>query len=291
VLNIQAQCVTGYGTSPTNLIANADLSTLPTGTCTSSNPCGPAGSYPNTVPATTYATNITVQGKYSGVNQYPAQNKNGNTHNSFSIINNGNYVGPCCSINQVQFPGDPANAVPATSAFIYWNGTSYGGQEFLVYQTNLTGLTIGKTYTFFCYVSNTLEPANNAPHDPIVRIRIGGTPNEEDGTLVTGPITLTEAATQNSAPMGGWVRIAYTFTATSTTLLVKVTDGAAGLNGDDLGLTGFGAYEFKKCIPPTTNNITAPIMNNSNGPTAIPALNGADPDGTIASILLQHLLV
>ncbi len=34
-------------------------------------------------------------------------------------------------------------------------------------------------------------------------------------------------------------------------------------------------------VPPSSTNILAPKMNNSNGPTSIPALSGADADGTI----------
>ena len=40
-------------------------------------------------------------------------------------------------------------------------------------------------------------------------------------------------------------------------------------------------------IPPVAKNIITPAMANTNGPTAIPALAGVDPDGTIASYTLK----
>ena len=40
-------------------------------------------------------------------------------------------------------------------------------------------------------------------------------------------------------------------------------------------------------IPPVAKNIITPAMPNTNGPTAIPALAGVDPDGTIASYNLK----
>ena len=42
-------------------------------------------------------------------------------------------------------------------------------------------------------------------------------------------------------------------------------------------------------LPPVSNNILAPKMLNSNGPTAIPALVSSDPDGTISSYIISSV--
>lgn len=42
-------------------------------------------------------------------------------------------------------------------------------------------------------------------------------------------------------------------------------------------------------MPPVSQDVIAPKMLNSNGPTAIPALNSMDPDGTIATYIINSL--
>ncbi|MBK6829175.1 MAG: hypothetical protein IPG86_21040 [Chitinophagaceae bacterium] len=42
-------------------------------------------------------------------------------------------------------------------------------------------------------------------------------------------------------------------------------------------------------LPPTAIPVVAPVMPNSNGPTAIPSLVGSDADGTVVSYTISSL--
>ena len=42
-------------------------------------------------------------------------------------------------------------------------------------------------------------------------------------------------------------------------------------------------------VPPVSSNVLAPKIPNSNGPTAIPILNSADADGSIASYVINNI--
>ncbi len=42
-------------------------------------------------------------------------------------------------------------------------------------------------------------------------------------------------------------------------------------------------------LPPIANNIVAPVMPNTNAATAIPTLNGSDPDGTVANFTINTI--
>ena len=169
--------------------------------------------------------------------------------NAFSIVTmgtNSTYTGSgtCSNANQNIFPGDIAYGIGYQSNFMYVAGNALAGQEFLVYQQNITGLTIGKSYTFYFYASNLREVANSGD-EPIIRIRINGTDGLPDGTVGFGPYLLDEATTQNSTSLGGWKRIAYNFTATATSVKIKITDAAFSSSGDEWGLTAMGITECK----------------------------------------------
>ena len=187
-----------------------------------------------------------AQTDYRGTSATACAKTNMSQGNAFAIVTLG--VGPyigtgnCSNTNQVVFPGDATYNVAAQSNFMYIAGNTLNGEEFLVYQQNISGLTIGKSYTFYFYVSNLRETANNA-QDPIIRIRIDGSNGLPDGTVGYGPYVLTEAATQNSAALGGWKRIAYNFTANSTSVKLKITDAAFSSSGDEWGLTALGLSE------------------------------------------------
>lgn len=173
----------------------------------------------------------------------------GTNGNAFAIVTMGSassYTGSgtCSNANQYIFPGDAAYGVGTQPNFMYVAGNTLAGEEYLVYQQNLTGLTVGKSYTIYFYVSNLRETANDGD-DPIIRIRINGTDGLADGTVGFGPYLLTESATQNSASLAGWKRISYNFTATATTVKIKITDAAFSSSGDEWALTGMGLTECR----------------------------------------------
>ncbi len=172
-----------------------------------------------------------------------------NNGNAFAIVTLGNGntyngTGTCNNANQIAFPGDAAFGVGYQPNFMYVAGNTLTGEEFLVYQQNLSGLIVGKSYTFYFYISNLREAANDG-EDPIIRVRVGGTDGLPDGAVGFGPFLLDESTSHNSGLLGGWVRIAYNFTATATTLKIKITDAAFSAIGDEWALTAMGITECK----------------------------------------------
>ena len=284
----QSACGGGF-VKRSDFLPNGNFATIPTNTGTAANPMpgnaptGNGSNYnPQTLAAFDFGQGVFMQGKY-----YP------NTGNlapdgGFNFVT-GDYTdgsGNLASGGRAQrrFNGDAANGVPATPTMMIWNGNTYSGNtapfnEVVVYQRNLTGLIVGRTYTFWYYSSNAYD--SPLADDPIMRIKTGGTTGFPDGTQVAGPISLGEVATGDGTALNGWVRQSYTFTAAATTLLLKVTDGSTGTNGDDLALTAFG---LDQCLPiPVSQNVVNTSMPSSNGNTAIAPLVSSEQSGTIAS--------
>lgn len=237
---INTECFNGYNTVITNSLVNGSF------TSTISNSTG--NTYTNGA-GTTYnfsGGSFIAQTDYRGTSATACARTNMAQGNAFAIVtlSGDTYTGSgnCSAANQKKFPGDGAYNLPAQSNFMYVAGNTLTGTEYLVYQQNISGLVIGNSYTFYFYVSNLREPANNAA-DPIIRIRMGGLDGFPDGTICYGPYLLTETETQNSAALNGWKRIAYNFTATATTAKLKITDAAFTTSGDEWGLTSIGLAE------------------------------------------------
>jgi len=219
--------------------------------------------------------------KGNGAAVQPSSNR------SFVIVNNSGTYNQG-STSQLPFPGDATYGVAASNTYMYHNGNDLGG-EYVVWQQTLANLTIGVTYTFRFYVTNMLDNDNNNQiSEPIIRVRTGGTSGLPDGTAVTtspsSPYTVLENSTSNTSALNGWTRMEYTFTATGTTLMVKITDaqtnGNGGLGGsDDLGLTAIGVDECVRdrdgdCIPDTDD-----LDDDNDGILDLVESGGYNPTG------------
>ncbi len=226
-----SSCGTGFAIKSTTIVKNGNFST------TSLTPgAGNSFSGTNATSALSYAFtggSFKAQAKFHGLNVKPGSER------GFSLINSSSNFTDGGPVNQAPFPGDLVNSVAGSNTWMYHNGNDLGG-EYLVWQQTLTGLVVGNKYTFRFYASNTIENAADGYSDPILRIRTGGTDGLPDGTLRTGPLTLTENLTSNSASLSGWVRMEYVFTATATSIIVKITDSQTDSEGDDLGITAIG---------------------------------------------------
>ena len=261
----QTACPAGF-VKKTDFLPNGNYATLPTQN--GSNPmngnAGTAAYDPAIYAATDWGNGVNVSGKYYLNNGFLPPD------GGFNFVA-GDYTDGTNNINnarsQVRFSGDPAFGVPATPNMMIWNGNAFAGNaspnnEIIVYQRNLTGLIIGRQYTFWYYASSAYQFP--LPNDPTMRIRIGGTVGFPTGTVVAGPLQLDDVPTNNASPLGGWVRQAYSFTATTTSLLIKVTDGSDGNGGDDLAITGFG---LDQCQPlPVSQNVTTLLYQAAMAP-------------------------
>ncbi|HSC54348.1 MAG TPA: T9SS type A sorting domain-containing protein [Phnomibacter sp.] len=226
---------------PTNLIKNGNFS--------SPIVAAVGNSYPDIGPGTTYTfadgSTMVSQTDYNGSGFSEVCNR-GATGNSFAIIAAtaaDRYLptGTCDGINQIGFPGHVIKGVSATSHFMALAGNT-AGHEYLAYEQTVTGLTPGKQYTFYFYLGNLRESYAANTQQPIIRLRIGGASGYPDGVLGKGPVVLDEAASQTSSPLGGWQRVAYNFTATSSTEILKITDAAfnSSTKLDDWCITALG---------------------------------------------------
>ncbi len=222
-------CGPGYLTLQTSLIRNGDFSSSIT-----SPAAGNVFAGTNTTPGFTYQFsfgNFIAQSAYKGENVKPVGDR------SFSIIST-SAAFVAGGVNQLPFPGDNANSVPASNNFLYHNGNDLGGDA-VIWQQTATGLVIGKTYRFRFYASNMYEPGSGQ-NAPVVKVVVNGTLGLADGTPGTGPVTLDEGSTANAAALNGWKRIEYSFIANAVTMTFKIVDAAVGTSGDELGVTAIG---------------------------------------------------
>lgn len=253
-------CPVGTVPSPINMLVNGDLAIEPAASDINAFP-----GRDNTTPGYFYsAANFYSQAQYRGRDALPSDAVAGDwgTVNKFTI--NKGYVIKDIHFSpgdqdQMPFPGDPANNVAQTDWWFYSNGNALGvgdpsgppQQEYLLWEQDLNNLEVGKTYTFSAYVSNVLELSGggaDAPDDPIVRLRVGGTTGMPDGTAVFGPYTMPEDETGNTKPLNGWKRVEYAFAATGSSMKFKFTSAAQGITGDDFGLTALGVNECIKSV-------------------------------------------
>ena len=252
-VSIYGQCDSGYEFS------HNDFTFIPNGTFTSQGGNFGGGIAAGADPATTTGTSFSVgfysQAKREANNIGPS----GSPDNGFSLQTGSvsqNTAGYWTGIEVNAFPGDPANNVPSTQGWYYSNGNAHsGGGEYLVWGKNITGLTVGRHYRFFCYYTNAIASTIDAPTDPVIRVRKGGSVDLPDGALVAGPITVTEAGTGINSALQGWRRLEFAFTATSTSQIIKFTDAGQGQAGDDFAMTRFGLA------------ICKPIVNTSSTPS------------------------
>lgn len=229
-------CGPGYLTLQTSLVRNGDFSSPIT-----SPSAGNVFSGNNTTPGINYNFSFgsfIAQSEYKGMNVQPTGDR------SFSIINTSSAFTGAGGVNQLPFPGDPANSVPSTNYFMYHNGNDLGGDA-VTWQQTATGLVMGKTYRFRFYVSNMYEPSSGL-NSPSIKIVTDGTSGTADGATVVGPVAIDEATTSNASALQGWKRIEYSFTATSVSMTFKIVDASAGISGDEFGLTAIGIEVCEK---------------------------------------------
>ncbi len=223
-------CGPGYLTLQTSLIRNGDFSSPVTSPAAGTVFSG--GSATSGITYNFSFGSFIAQAGYAGENVVPGDNR------TFSIITSAtNFTAPN-GVNQLPFPGDPVNSVPATNSFLYHNGNDLGGDA-LVWQQTATGLVIGTTYRFRFYASNMYEPSTGQ-NAPLLLIKSGGTNGLPDGVAAGGTVTLDEASTANSTALNGWKRVEYSFVATSVTMTFKIVDASASANGDEVAVTAIG---------------------------------------------------
>jgi uncharacterized repeat protein (TIGR01451 family) len=151
-------------------------------------------------------------------------------------------------VQQSTFPGDPGFGLASTAqnTWVLYNGNTSGTDTLL--QQTVSGLTAGRTYLYFAYVSNAINPGTTGlTNAPSVRLDAGGA-----GTLTSVPV-------ETTATGDTWTRVQRTFTATGASATFSIADAAGTANGDDLAVTAFGVYE---CLG--SGAISGRVYNDAN---------------------------
>ena len=185
-------------------------------------------------------------------------------------------------LNIIPFPGDPANNVNACNTYLYSNGNAFGegylaGQgssgnqpwanpEYLIWQNTITGLQVGRYYTFYAYVKNALDgtAGANAPAYPRTRLRTGGTDGLPDGVEHDYIELLNLSAADKASALKGWKRISVTFQATQSSEKFKVTSAAKGVNGDDFQMTAVEVVPYVPALAATATSTNLCVGNTLN---------------------------
>jgi choice-of-anchor A domain-containing protein len=270
---IVANCGTGFVRKTTTLVTNGNFSSTITSPSSGNSYTTSCVSSAATTAGITYnysGGNFKAQAEYDGLNTRPGQR-------AFEIITAANLTTPFIdgsTINKLPFPGDAVNGVPSSLSWIYHRNDDIACERLLWEQT-ATGMVIGKTYTFRFYATN---PRIDNQIDPIIKIETGGTTGLPNGTVQGSAVTLTEAITENSDPLNGWIRFSYTFTATTTSITFKIVDMAnSNASGDEVGITAIGLDVCEKDTDGDCVVDVDDIDDDNDGILDIVESGGCDP--------------
>ncbi len=196
---------------------------------------------------------------YAGNNVYPPD--------TLVAIQTGavNYAGGV--VQQVPFPGDALNGVPASNTWLYSNGNDTGA-PYTIWQQNIpiASLQPNTTYVFYAYVSNAIATNTSAPDDPIIQFLVNGIPLGESFTVFDDS---DPASGHNSQDL--WDRTVIRFTTPATLpnpFTISILDAATGGNGDDFGIVAIGAEACRPNIG-IAKSVGAPVPG-ANGSFTIP---------------------
>lgn len=188
-----------------------------------------------------------------------------------------NYAG---LVVQNPFPGDVSRSVAGASTWLYNNGNNTGA-AYRFWSQTVSGLTVGRTYTWLYYGSNAIVPGNvTATATPAIQFRItsgastvvlGGTDTYALETLVTGD---------------AWTVRQRTFTATVTSVVLALWDTRTGsTNGDSFASAQISLRECTPNADPQvtkTDNTTTVVTLSSTTYILTVVNNGPGPaDGVI----------
>jgi uncharacterized repeat protein (TIGR01451 family)/fimbrial isopeptide formation D2 family protein len=222
VVSAPAACPSGFAEQAGNLVVDDDFASAPNTQIPAGGPIGTGG--------------FTSGLDYDGRDLYPADQKITSQTGDKTYLPIG---GGVTIVAQSAFPGDPGRNVAATQNWVYSNGNNTPN-PYILLDKSITGLTVGRTYLFFTYVSNTITPGRTAPTDPDVTFFLaqGG-----GGFVQLGaPVNLPD----DPAGTDRWILVQQSFVATSTTAVLRVVDSAIGTDGDDFGITRLSLRECKQ---------------------------------------------
>ncbi len=195
-------------------------------------------------------------------------------------------------LNIIPFPGDLANNVNPSNTYLYSNGNAFGegylaeqgssgnqpwaNPEYLIWQNTITGLQVGRYYTFYAYVKNALDgtAGSTSPAVPRTRLRTGGSDGLPDGVEHAYIQLANLTAADKASALKGWKRISITFQAERTSEKFKVTSAAQGVNGDDFQMTAVEVVPYVPALTATATSTNLCVGNTLNLQATSPITSG-----------------
>lgn len=143
----------------------------------------------------------------------------------------------------------------ATSGFqFFWTTGSCG--------CPISGFTVGQTYTFSFWVksvSNDVTSLTQSVIQPLVPVGVGGADQNPPNIIVPLPAV-------------GWQQVGFTFTATATSIMIRLTTQSTSSVGNDFAVDDFSIVQG-----------TLPLVFNNDVPTPIDPTCPTSSDGSITA--------
>jgi OOP family OmpA-OmpF porin len=147
------------------------------------------------------------------------------------------------AVNQIPFPGDPANKVKATPAWLYSNGNDKATSR-VIWRQTVTGLTAGKDYVFSGYYSNAIQAdSKDKYNEPVMNIGVDGK------SLGTIKVLNHSDLLSGDGGKDVWKRFEFKVTPTKTSAVLTIADDFVNsISGDDLGITALSIESCKSVL-------------------------------------------
>lgn len=160
-------------------------------------------------------------------------------------------------LNQKAFPGDAARNVSAATNWLLANGNTLGTPAAGIWWSQtVSGLTIGRTYTFIVYASN---PTDGAQGGTLPALRLQAT-QAATVTATLGSITTDTAANDI------WYIMQAVFVATQTTATLAINNTANTNTNERRGQFALAQPTLRLCAPIV--NLTVTKGNGGNTVTS-----------------------
>ncbi len=151
---------------------------------------------------------------------------------------------PATNVNVLQnpFTGDALRSVPGSNSWLLSNGKNTPGPYNIWFQA-VGGLTVGRTYEFMYYASNTAFGLA-ATAQPDIQGRIDG------GALTGGTPSFVTPTSNNETGIDTWYLRQGTFVAGSSTVTLSIRNNNGNLGAAENGdLVALSQMTLRECVP------------------------------------------
>lgn len=210
------------------------------------------------LPAGTDLNDWTSGVPYTGLNRYPQDFSDANdigTGGSGVAVMSGHFTGGLESgvylLDQIAFPGDTVNGVPAAANWLAYGGkTSTAPVPSLIWSQAVSGLDTNSDYVMFGYASNVVNPpyqGTTVTGLQVVPPKVGFRPQLSGallGAVTVCDNTITPTGSCAAALSDVWKRFEFTFKPTAANLTLQLLDDQIPeVNGNDLAMTQLSLYK------------------------------------------------